>query len=114
MLTAFPAMLGIRPTLRQVSLPEAAHTACRWIRPFNVQRSSHSTASVPSRCRPVLRASQTDASEANTSLSTLDLRPVHTADGSLNDFPQTAGVYSVHSPDGELQYIGLSRKVLHS
>ena len=26
-------------------------------------------------------------------------------------FPQSAGVYSIYSPDGQLQYIGLSRKV---
>lgn len=31
--------------------------------------------------------------------------------GELTDFPAAAGVYAVYSPDGRLQYIGLSRKI---
>lgn len=31
--------------------------------------------------------------------------------GELTQFPAAAGVYAVYSPDGRLQYIGLSRKV---
>ncbi|KAK9917391.1 hypothetical protein WJX75_003849 [Coccomyxa subellipsoidea] len=31
--------------------------------------------------------------------------------GELTEFPAAAGVYAVYSPDGRLQYIGLSRKI---
>ena len=51
------------------------------------------------------------AASASSSFSTADATRVRTEDGQLNTFPSTAGVYAVFSPDGKLQYIGLSRKV---
>lgn len=39
------------------------------------------------------------------------MQQVRNADGSLGRFPDTAGVYGIFDGRGELQYIGLSRKV---
>ncbi len=42
--------------------------------------------------------------------SILEAQPI-LEKGELTKFPAAAGVYAVYSPDGRLQYIGLSRKV---
>ena len=78
------------------------------VAPLYLQKDASQVSS--SRCWHVLCASQVDTSQASTSQS-IAAKPVKTADGSLNDFPQSAGVYSIYSSDGKLQYIGLSRKV---
>jgi len=111
MLHASSALLGIRLSFRPKPQPEAGRLICREARPFLLRRHSNATASVSPRCQPVLQASQTESPEASTSSSIAAMTPVKTADGSFNDFPQTTGVYSIYSPDGQLQYIGLSRKV---
>lgn len=51
------------------------------------------------------------AEAAGTAQSTAQAQPVMKK-GELTEFPAAAGVYAVYSPDGRLQYIGLSRKVL--
>ena len=83
-------------------------TFCKATRPLTWRQPRHARAPESHRCRPLIRASQTEAPEASTSGASM---PVRTADGEMTAFPQTAGVYSIHSPDGQLQYIGLSRKV---
>ena len=85
-------------------------TFCKATRPLTWRQSRHARAPESHRCRPLIRASQTEAPEASTSGASM---PIRTANGEMTAFPQTAGVYSIHSPDGQLQYIGLSRKVEH-
>ena len=111
MLHASSALLGIRLSFRPKPQPEAGCLGCRGAKVSFLRRHSNATASVSPRCRPVLQASQTESPEASTSSSSAAMTPVKTADGSYNEFPQTTGVYSIYSPDGQLQYIGLSRKV---
>lgn len=44
-------------------------------------------------------------------LTDTELKLVRAADGALNSFPDAPGVYGVFNQAGELQYVGLSRKV---
>ena len=111
MLQASSALAGFRIVSKLKPQPEAGCSNYRVIRPIALRRQSNAFASASSRCRPVLRASQTESPEASTSIQGAVLTPVRTSEGALNDFPQTAGIYSIYSDDGKLQYIGLSRKV---
>ena len=51
------------------------------------------------------------ASATARSFSAAEARPVQRGDASAEGFPFTAGVYAIYSADGQLQYIGISRKV---
>ena len=110
LLHAFPG-LSVRPDLGRLSYSHNArctmHIPHRVV-PLYLQKDASLVSS--SRCWNVRCAGQVDTSQASTSQS-MAAKPVKTADGSLNDFPQSAGVYSIYSSDGKLQYIGLSRKV---
>jgi hypothetical protein len=50
------------------------------------------------------------AAEAVTPIGEVEAQPVLDEAGQPTAFPATPGVYAVFSPDGALQYIGLSRK----
>ena len=103
--------VDIRPDLGRLSYSHNArctmHVPHRIV-PLYLQKDASLVSS--SRCWHVLCAGRVDTSQASTSQSIAG-KTVKTADGSLNDFPQSAGVYSIYSSDGKLQYIGLSRKV---
>ncbi len=111
MLHAPSMLVGISATLRPKPQSDVRCSSCKVVRPIALRQYSNASASVSPRCRLVLRASQTEAPEASTSSQGAALTPVKTADGALNEFPQSAGVYSIYCPEGQLQYIGLSRKV---
>lgn len=111
MLHAPSVLIGIRPTFRPKPQSDAGCSICQGVRTIALRRQSNATASASPRCRAVLGASRGESAEASTSFQGAGFTPVVTADGALGDFPQSAGVYSIYSPDGQLQYIGLSRKV---
>lgn len=61
-------------------------------------------------CRGISRCMVTAAAAGAEHASSAEAQPVQDK-GELTEFPAAAGVYAVYSPDGRLQYIGLSRKV---
>lgn len=61
--------------------------------------------------RVSLKCNAASSASSVPEFANTEAKPVKGADGSLTSFPDAPGVYAIFNPAGELQYIGLSRKV---
>eukprot|EP00873_Tetraselmis_striata_P016011 jgi/Tetstr1/436275/TSEL_025117.t1 len=100
-----PPLAAASQGRRLVAIPRASQGETRrWLATFRSGR--------PSRRPAALGAAVVCAASTPGMLSINDVEAVPVMEnGELTAFPPQAGVYAVYSPEGELQYIGLSRKI---
>lgn len=106
------ALLSKAPSLRSHSSPARTSSARTPQAASSLRMATvHNKGRQSSHCEASSQSAESSASEAASSFSTIDASPVRGEDGSLAAAPGQAGIYAFYSKDGELQYIGLSRKV---
>ncbi len=93
--------------------------ACRFRLPLRPVTKTHLAAPSTGRVhksQPVLRRVVASASESSSvsapSFTEVQALPVREDDGALRPVPALPGIYAFYDKEDELQYIGLSRKVI--